>query len=145
MPEVVIGCLLSIAALAVGTVLVSTTRAGEAWGWFSRDASGFFTGLQFFVAITQAVLIIYQLRLIRVSLEDAKVVSAAATRQARVAEDTLTKIERPYVFVYNASSLKIDNGSMKGDWIDIKRQILGRKVIIRYRGTFSSGHVTRAC
>ncbi|WP_354101149.1 hypothetical protein [Bradyrhizobium sp. RT5a] len=106
MPEVVIGCLLSIAALAVGTVLVSTTRAGEAWGWFSRDASGFFTGLQFFVAITQAVLFIYQLRLIRVSLEDAKVVSAAATRQARVAEDTLTKIERPYVFVYNASSLK---------------------------------------
>ncbi|MBC9877724.1 hypothetical protein G8O24_10270 [Bradyrhizobium sp. INPA01-394B] len=222
-PEVVIGCLLSIAALTVGTMLVSATRASEAWGWFSKDASGFFTGLQFLVATAQAVLFIYQLRLIRVSLEDAKVVSAAATRQARVAEDTLTKIERPYVFVYNVSSLKIDQWEYEGETgstLSVKYSVanygklpaviehmqvslsvhdeplpptnydynhplavsavlvpgeprndlyeglawdrvtidpyqgdaadLGGKelffwVIIRYRGTFSSGHVTRAC
>jgi hypothetical protein len=80
----------------------------------SRPGSGFslpgprFAGLQFLVLGAQAILFFYQLRLIRASLVDAKAASEAATRQARVAEDTLNKIERPYVFVYNVSPLKVE-------------------------------------
>src|SRR6185437_6462532 len=107
-PEVVLGCLLTVAVFAIGTMFVSSGRAVEAGAsrWFTKDASGFFTGLLFVVAAVQAALFIYQLRLIRVSLDDAKVVSSAATRQARVAEDTLNKIERPYLFIFNVSYLK---------------------------------------
>lgn len=116
-PEVVLGCLLTVAVFAIGTMFVSSGRAVEAGAsrWFTKDASGFFTGLLFVVAAVQAALFIYQLRLIRVSLDDAKVVSSAATRQARVAEDTLNKIERPYLFIFNVSYLKIEHWE---DWED---------------------------
>ncbi|UGY12258.1 hypothetical protein HAP48_0026415 [Bradyrhizobium septentrionale] len=108
MPEVVIGCLLTVAAFAVEMAFMPSARTGEPLlGWFTKDASGFFTSLQFTVATVQAALFFYQLRLIKLSLDDAKVASETATRQARVAEDTLTKIERPYVFVFNVSPLTI--------------------------------------
>ncbi|BBB96574.1 MULTISPECIES: hypothetical protein [Bradyrhizobium] len=225
-PEVVIGCLLTVAAFAVGMAFMPSARAGEPLlSWFTKDASGFFTSVQFVVATVQAALFFYQLRLIKLSLDDAKVASEAATRQARVAEDTLNKIERPYVFVFNVSSLKIvrwedwENGTegvrlsvtysvanygklpavieamqvslsvhaeppapvnydhnhplatsavlvpgeprndldeglawndvelddYEGDRPDFGDMHLFFWVIIRYRGTFTSGHTTRAC
>ena len=109
LPELLLGCLLTIGVFATGMLFASSGRAVEEIGssWLTKDASGFFAGLQFVVATVQAVLFIYQLRLIRVSLDDATVVSSATTRQARVAEDTLNKIERPYLFVFNVSSLKV--------------------------------------
>ncbi|WP_338825479.1 hypothetical protein WDM22_44975 (plasmid) [Bradyrhizobium septentrionale] len=107
-PEVVIGCLLTVAAFAVGMVFMPSARAGEPLlSWFTKDASGIFTSVQVVVATVQAALFFYQLRVIKLSLDDAKVASEAATRQARVAEDALAKIERPYGFVFNVSSLKI--------------------------------------
>jgi hypothetical protein len=117
--ELFLGCFLTIAVFATGMLFASSGHApqsaSEAIGsnWLTKDASGFFAGLQFFVATIQAALFIYQLHLIRVSLDDAKTTSSAATRQARVAEDTLNKIERPYLFVFNISSLKLSDGKMK--------------------------------
>lgn len=218
-PEVVIGCLLTVAAFAVEMAFMPSARAGEPLlSWFTKDASGFFTSLQFVVATIQAVLFVYQLHFIKGSLD-------VATRQARAAEDTLNKIERPYVFVFNVSPLKIvrwedwENGTegvrlsvtysvanygklpavieamqvslgvhaeplapvnydcnhplavsavlvpgeprhdldeglawndvvfddYEGDRPDFGDMHLFFWVIIRYRGTFTSGHTTRAC
>jgi hypothetical protein len=81
-------------------------RATGFWGWLSKDASGLFTSLTFLVGAAQLVFFWYQLRLIRVSLDDAKAASRAAAeaatasvRQANLAEQTFAKIERPYLFV----------------------------------------------
>jgi hypothetical protein len=111
LPEIVLGCFLTVAVFAIGMMFASSGRAVEAIGpsWLTKDASGFFAGLQFLVAAVQAGLFIYQLRLIRDSLDDAKAASTAATRQAHVAEDTLNKIERPYLFVFNVSRLKVEH------------------------------------
>jgi hypothetical protein len=228
-PELLLGCLLTVAVFAIGMLFASSGHApqsaGEAIGstWLTKDAAGFFGGLQFLVLGIQAVLFFYQLHLIRESLDDAKVVSLAATRQAGVAEDTLNKIERPYLFVFNVSRLKVDRwedaegdgvrlcvtysvanygklpaviedmhvslsvfteplspanfdfnhplaisavlvpGEPRNDldegleWNDIGSDEGGNDipnlgnndlffwVVIRYRGTFTGGHVTRAC
>src|SRR5665213_560444 len=122
-PEVILGSLLTIAVFVTGMLLSSSghappsARQNELIGasWFTKDAGGFFAGLQFVVATVQAGLFIYQLHLIRLSLEDAKAVSLAATRQAHVAEDTLNKIERPYLFVFNVSNLKVEEWNYEGD------------------------------
>jgi hypothetical protein len=230
-PELFLGCLLTIAVFAMGMLFASSGQAPQSAQqtevigstWLTKDAAGFFAGLQFLVLGIQAVLFFYQLRLIRESLDDAKVVSLAATRQARVAEDTLNKIERPYLFVFNVSRLKVDRwedaegdgvrlcvtysvanygklpaviedmqvslsvfteplspanfdfnhplaisavlvpGEPRNDldegleWNDFGSDEYGNDVpnfgsndlffwvVIRYRGTFSGGHVTRAC
>lgn len=127
-PEVILGCLLTFAAFALGMMFASSGRAVEPVGpsWLTKDASGFFAGLQFVVATIQAALFIYQLRLIRISLDDAKVASSAAARQARVAEDTLNKIERPYLFVFNVSSLKIE------PWEDYEDGSSGTRLSVAY-------------
>jgi hypothetical protein len=86
------------------------------WHWLTHDAAGFFTAVLVVVGAVQLVLFIWQLRLIRTSLDDAKIsadaaadAAKAASRQAHVAEETLAKIERPYLFVFNVSALKTDN------------------------------------
>jgi hypothetical protein len=83
-------------------------------GWLIHDAAGFFTLLLVIVGAVQVGLFVWQLKLIRTSLEDAKLAADAATdaataasRQAHVAEETLAKIERPYLFVYNVSTIKV--------------------------------------
>jgi hypothetical protein len=83
--------------------------------WINKDAAGFFTFLLFVVGILQAGLFVWQLYLIRISLHDAKIAAdasadaaSASSRQARVAEDTLAKIERPYLFIFNVSRLEVE-------------------------------------
>src|SRR5579872_5059373 len=55
-PDLVLGCLLTVAIFAVGIVFAASGRfiqsSGEAVGfsWLTKDASGFFTSLQFIVA-----------------------------------------------------------------------------------------------
>jgi hypothetical protein len=85
------------------------------WGWLSKDASGFFTFLLLIVAVGQLVLFWYQLRLIRVSLDEAKVAALAAKdsanaaiRQAAVAEASFSAIERPYIYIFGAKGLECD-------------------------------------
>jgi hypothetical protein len=119
--ELVLGILLTVAVFAVGMMFVSTvptqtTTNAETWaGWMMKDAAGFFTLLLVIVGIGQVILFWYQLKLIRSSLEDAKRAANTATdaanaasRQAYVAEQSLAKIERPYVFIFNVSALAVD-------------------------------------
>ncbi len=80
--------------------------------WVEKDAGGFFTACLVVVAVVQLWLFWVQLRYIRRSLEDAEKVAtiaadtAAATKdQAEVARDNLTKIQRPYIYVFGVHRL----------------------------------------
>jgi hypothetical protein len=82
--------------------------------WLTHDAAGFFTSALVVVGVVQLALFFWQLRLIRASLDDAKIsadaaahAAASASRQAHVEEETLAKIERPYIFVFNVSALNV--------------------------------------
>jgi flagellar basal body-associated protein FliL len=101
--------------LLIGLPLIYLPAGAGFWGWLSKDASGFFTFLLLIVGAAQLVLFWYQLRLIRISLEDTKMTAIAAadaatasSRQADAAEQSLAKIERPYIFVHSVSALHVD-------------------------------------
>lgn len=71
------------------------------------------TALLASIAGIQAYLFLRQLRYMRVGMRDATVAARAATRsavatvaQARLARDTLTKVQRPYVFVYGVKDVE---------------------------------------
>lgn len=118
-PEIFLGALLAAAIFAIGFVFGSLPRSDSAAkpeqkNWWNDPVADFTLGLVF-VGLFQAGLFYVQLRLIRESLEDAKQAAdattdaaAAATRQAKVAEDSLTKLERPYIFIFNLSPLSVD-------------------------------------
>ena len=75
------------------------------WHWLTDDAAGFFTAVLVIVGAVQLVLFVWQLRLIRTSLDDAKISADAAadaakasSRQAHVAEEFSGKDRAPLSF-----------------------------------------------
>jgi hypothetical protein len=115
-PEVFLGMLLAVAIFAMGGVFWSSQhlsnqsiieqRQEETWWKRAIDPVAIFTLGLICVGIVQLALFYWQLRLIRTSLAEAKIAAdassaaaEAATRQAKVAEDTLSKLERPWLFV----------------------------------------------
>ena len=107
---------------------MSADKFETLWQWLIHDAAGFFTAVLVAVGAVQLVLFIWQLRLIRTSLDDAKIsadaaadAAKAASRQAHVAEESLAKIERPYIFVFNVSALSVDSyESLEDDYTLLK-------------------------
>jgi hypothetical protein len=113
----------------------SATKASESTGnkqqketWWERaaDPIAIFTLGLVIIGGAQLAFFYWQLRFIRESLDDAKQAAdsttsaaAAATRQAKVAEDSLTKLERPYIFIFNISELEtkeyVDDAGPTGD------------------------------
>jgi hypothetical protein len=86
------------------------------WTWLIHDAAGFFTASLCVIGAVQLALFFWQLRLIRTSLNDAKIsadaaadAAKAASRQARVAEETLAKIERPYLYAIKVEGITVSN------------------------------------
>jgi hypothetical protein len=85
------------------------------WDWLTHDAAGFFTVCLAVVGGGQLVLFYVQLKLIRESLVDAQKAAdasakganaaegaaQAAGRQAKIAEESFSKLERPYVFIFD--------------------------------------------
>jgi hypothetical protein len=76
------------------------------WGWATDDASGFFTMLLFGVGFLQLFMFLWQLRLMRASLAEARNATKAAgeaadaaTRAAQTAKETLLTSQRPWVTV----------------------------------------------
>jgi hypothetical protein len=76
------------------------------------DRLALFTKFLFVVAVLQAGLFVWQLLLINKTTKDASVATRAARRsavasvtQAKIARDTLTKVQRPYIFVVGADRL----------------------------------------
>ena len=76
----------------------------------------FATAFLFAAAVGQVFLFFWQSRLIGESLRDAKIAAEAAKEsadatkiQAMVARDTLTKVQRPYVFVFGVNKIAMNN------------------------------------
>jgi hypothetical protein len=124
--------LIAMAAwLLIALPIIYAPSAFDLRKWLTHDAAGFFTSLLVIVGALQLALFIWQLRLIRASLDGAQIASdaaavaaKAASRQAHIAEETLAKIERPYLFVFNVSSVKVET------WEDIEGD--GSRLAVTY-------------
>ncbi len=94
----------------------------DAWNWTTQDPVSFYTSLlAIFTAVLGATAIV-QIRYLRRADETAVISAnaardaanatvAAATasdRQAKVAEDALTQLERPYVFIFDVKEFGFD-------------------------------------
>jgi hypothetical protein len=97
-PEVVLGCLLTVAVSAVGmTFGLRTTVGPEAdattGSWLMKDAAGFFTFCLVVVAIVQAWLFLGQLRLMRLGMLDTAEAARAASDAAKAAAEQVRLAE----------------------------------------------------
>ena len=133
-PEIFFGMLLAVAIFLLGAIFWSSQsptsqpdspikannasnqqKQEEGWWERARDPIAIFTFCLVAVGAVQIGFFYRQLRLIRISLDDTKqaadattAAAAAATRQAKVAEDSLIKLERPYLFIFKVSELEVD-------------------------------------
>jgi hypothetical protein len=94
----------------------------ESWWERAADPVAIFTASLVIVGCAQLGLFYWQLKLIRESLADAKEAAdgardsaAAATKQARIAEDMLVKRERPYLFVFGLTAIRKRTDNVLGD------------------------------
>ena len=113
-PELFLGCFLTVAVFAAGMLFIrqeqptsptqqvtaaKTYEQGEqakapdsdlmGSTWLTKDAAGFFTFILVCVGGIQAWFFWIQLRLIRQSLDDAKMAAVAAERAAKATEDAV--------------------------------------------------------
>lgn len=85
------------------------------WKWGEADPGAMFaTLLLAIIGTVPAVLFLWQLGLMRKGMLDAQKAAdaateaaAAAVRQAKVAEQSFAKLERPYLYITDVSSFKI--------------------------------------
>jgi hypothetical protein len=118
-PEILLGCLLTVAVFAMGMLFGLRAPAGtdaEAPGypWLIKDAAGFFTFCVVIVAIVQAWLFLRQLRLMRLGMRDtaeaaraASDAAKAATEQVRLAE---AQIEVTKIGIFDLERAFLDVG-----------------------------------
>jgi hypothetical protein len=99
-PELLLGCLLTVAVFSIGLLFSSPARLGEG-SWLTKDAAGFFTFALVIIGTLQAALFFVQLKLIRESLSPAKDAADAAKLNAQAVVDA----ERAYLFVFVASDV----------------------------------------
>jgi len=130
-PEIFLGCFLTIAVFAMGELFARQEQAAspkqtvkkevtadqghkaespdvELTGstWLTKDAAGFFTFLLVAVGGGQAILFFIQLRYMRRGMEDAAMVARAAVISAEAAKrsaDHIPNVERAYVFFASAT------------------------------------------
>src|SRR5262249_7932418 len=76
------------------------------WDWVTHDAAGFFTGLLVLVAIAQACLFVWQLKIMHDGMADTRAAAEAAMTSAQTAREqvAITKmgvidLERAYLSV----------------------------------------------
>jgi hypothetical protein len=100
---------------------------GIPWDWLTHDAAGFFTLCIAIIGGVQLWLFYWELRLIRENLADAKEAAdgardsaVAATRQAKAAEDTLVKRERPYLFVFGLSEIQREEDPLGAYFVEYR-------------------------
>src|SRR5262249_23878216 len=130
-PEVVLGALMAVAIFAMGSVFGSLQSPGnqkqseagarEKQSWWTDATADFTLGLVI-VGLLQIGLFYFQLKLIRRSVVDAGAAAAAshaaataATKQAKIAEDSFAKLERPYLYITDVSAFILDRKSSIGD------------------------------
>lgn len=82
---------------------VETQRVAD-YTWYLA----FFTLALVGIAVTQAGLFIWQLRLIRRGADDTGRAADAAVTQAKISQETFDKIERPYLYIFGTRGPLID-------------------------------------
>jgi hypothetical protein len=95
-PELVLGCLLTVAVFSVGLLFSSRIS------WLTNEAGGFFTFVLAIIASVQALLFFVQLQLIRESLTPAEKAARAAqdaAAAAKVQADALMLAEGAHLYV----------------------------------------------
>src|SRR3982074_183407 len=129
------GLIVGAAWLLIALPIIYAPNVFDLREWLTHDAAGFFTRVLVIVGAVQLVLFIWQLRLIRISLNDAKISAdaaadgaMAASRQAHVAEETLARIERPYLYVIKVEGMAVaDETNMFEDgriWLNVEYSIV---------------------
>jgi hypothetical protein len=90
-PEIIVGVLLTVAVFGIGVtfshIRPPSGTEDSLWSWLTKDASGAFTGLQVLVAFGQALLFVWQLRIMQET-------TVATTRNA----DALINAQRAYLW-----------------------------------------------
>jgi hypothetical protein len=113
-PELLIGCLLTLAILSLGMVFFSGTT------WLTKDSGGFFTFIIAIVGAIQAGLFLVQLRLIQDSLAPAERAAKAAQEAATAAKtqaDALMAAEGAHLYVV-IKSHNVDGIFQRAAWYD---------------------------
>jgi hypothetical protein len=98
-------------------------KTASDWKWGDADPGATFaTLLLVIIGAAQAGLFLWQLGLMRKGMLDAqkaadaaKEAANAAVRQAKVAEQSFAKLERPYLYITDVSSFKVDDKSSAED------------------------------
>ncbi|WP_143270206.1 hypothetical protein [Bradyrhizobium sp. Ghvi] len=122
-PDVVFGALLTIAVFCVGVVSITEYRVpgirGEesqafALAWWLKDATGFLTIFLVLIGFGQALLFLWQLILMRKSLQDAQIAASSAASAASAAQKQIQLAYRPFVGVdrTTVSSISQSNNSI---------------------------------
>jgi hypothetical protein len=92
----------------------SSDRANHNEPWLTKDAAGFFTFWLVVVGLFQVGLFYVQLRLIRKSLAPAEAAAKAAQDAAAIAGRSLTRLERPYLFILDYNWLLVEKAEANG-------------------------------
>jgi hypothetical protein len=116
-PEILLGCLLTVAVFAIGVAFGLRTTADAGAGgtsWLVKDAAGFFTFVLVIVAAIQAWMFFVQLRYMRLSMHDtteaaqaARDTAIAAREQVRLAAD---QIEVTRIGIFDLERAFLDVG-----------------------------------
>jgi hypothetical protein len=90
-PEMVMGCLLTVAVFALGMLFTAKSGNGESVRigstWLTKDAAGFFTLVLVVVGAVQALMFFTQLRYMRLSMRDTADAAKAASDAAEAAKE----------------------------------------------------------
>lgn len=76
--------------------------------------TAWFTGGQIGVGIIQAGLFLWQFRFMKDSVDAARDAAKAADASAQTAQESFTKLERPYLFVYGVTTIMQDSHRVGG-------------------------------
>ncbi|WP_445222138.1 hypothetical protein ACKWRH_20920 [Bradyrhizobium sp. Pa8] len=132
-PEIFLGCFLTVAVFAGGMTFESSRRQppqsdatsqsassdqghaekGSVWDWIFRDASGFFTAWLVIVGLGQIGMFFWQLRYMRKGMRDSTIAAEAArtsagatVAQAEIARNSAIQLQRPYIFIFGVTEFK---------------------------------------
>ncbi|WP_316228133.1 MULTISPECIES: hypothetical protein [unclassified Bradyrhizobium] len=154
-PELFLGCLLTVAVFATSMVFASrpspqqsvhpvsesrstlkptsSADSDPAWStWLTKDASGFFTAAQAFIGLIQAVLFFVQLRFMRQSLGDTKA-AATAARDAATAAKQQVDVAKAQIDVTKIGIFDLERAYIDAGPVELKTQYVNTPGAIVFR------------
>lgn len=102
------------------------------------------TALLFVAATAQAGLFVWQLILLRRSVQDSAMAASASTRSANTSEESFRRLERPYIFAFGVNRLRVNvqvAGGRPFVTYDIANHGKTPAIVENMRASFSTGEV----